>query len=236
MIINTNGVNVDTNTQRTDAEIKNLSTYSSIPTYLTLVGNVNVDMVNASLGMNNEDTIKGVGKALAMYGRYYNSSLSLTTNFANLVKCDTLSNILSNANALKEALNNTHISTLVMNNNYAKSKLLTTLNTISKSVDYNTSTDTISVSVTSAHINKTKFLVLDYSLGTPNASGCTAYIKFNGVTIANISYNASASNSFMLNLADYGITTAGTYSLVVYAKGGSGSIKTSVKVTLCTTK
>lgn len=61
--------------------------------YLALVGNANADMVDAALGKNNEDRVKSVGLALAMYARFKDPTIDIATEFPELIKCDTLSEI-----------------------------------------------------------------------------------------------------------------------------------------------
>lgn len=48
----------------------NISDSSHMASYLAFVANNNDGQVNAAFGKNNEDLVKGIGKALAMYSWY----------------------------------------------------------------------------------------------------------------------------------------------------------------------
>lgn len=89
--------------------------------YLTFVGNVNTDMVEAAFGKNNEDGIIGLGVALIMYSRYKCESLE----FKALFDCNTLSDILNSTDALAEVFNSAEITSLIKSNEYAFTLLKT---------------------------------------------------------------------------------------------------------------
>ena len=109
MIINTNGVNVDTS--RSDEEI--LSVVPNIASYLAYVGNVNADMVNSALGMNNEESVNGIGLALAMYAKYYDSTINIDDVFPNLITCSTIVDVIKNESAVEEINNNSNLYALI---------------------------------------------------------------------------------------------------------------------------
>lgn len=61
--------------------------FGSIATYISLVGNVNTNMINATLGQYNEDENIGLGKALAMYAKFKDNTIDIYEKFPNLIKC-----------------------------------------------------------------------------------------------------------------------------------------------------
>ena len=72
-----------------------------IASYLAFVGNVNADMIDAAFGKNNEDLIKNLGLQLAMYA-WYKGFEKENYTFTNLRCSETLNDIFSNINAIKE--------------------------------------------------------------------------------------------------------------------------------------
>lgn len=84
--------------------------------YLTFVANVNQNAVDAALGKGNEDRIRCLGQALALYA-WWNGE---TGDFANLQTCQSIADILGNTAAMVEALGSTSISTLLSSSDYAR--------------------------------------------------------------------------------------------------------------------
>ena len=68
---------------------------SALNSYTILVGNVNQDMVDAALGKNNENKVKGVGLALALYAKWNDPTINIDDTFSNLIKCTTLNDVMS---------------------------------------------------------------------------------------------------------------------------------------------
>ena len=64
--------------------------------YLAFVGNVNQDAIDAGLGKNNQELIRGIGFALAMYAKYKDPTINIETKFSELIKCQTLEEIINN--------------------------------------------------------------------------------------------------------------------------------------------
>lgn len=99
-----------------------IDTLTPLHSYLSLVGNVNEDMVNAALGKNNEDNVVGVGKALAMYARYKDSSIVINDKFPNLVTSNTLNDVKEEAAV--EIINDATLNSLLYVNNYMYGKVV----------------------------------------------------------------------------------------------------------------
>lgn len=104
-----------------DADAKEYAeSAAAISTYLALASNVNEDMVNAALGMNNEEYIKGVGMALAMYAKFKDPTIVINDTLLNLSKCDTLANITTDVtNELNTSITLRRLFTV---NHYARNK------------------------------------------------------------------------------------------------------------------
>ena len=94
-----------------------LSYIGTIASYFAFVGNVNTDMVSAALGMNNEDDIVGVGRALAMYARFKDPTITIDEAFSNLIKCNRLSDI--NDDVIEELNASLALRALFTGNDYA---------------------------------------------------------------------------------------------------------------------
>lgn len=84
--------------------------------YLTFVGNVNADLVASAFGKNNENNIKLVGMALAMYSDYNGENLS----FNALQKCNSLRDIHNSPDAITELFKSSAITALLRANTYTK--------------------------------------------------------------------------------------------------------------------
>ena len=197
--------------------------------YLAFVGNVNTDMVDAAFGKNNEDSVKGVGCALAMYAKYKDATIVLNESFPNLIACQSLSEIRTNANAIKEYVANSHLESFVNDSKYAFNELwIEKLNESAYAKSGSTSATTgveKSVSknlvVADEHIAGTKVFYLFYDLSR-NYSNNECRISLNGYEIDSITEDEpssvdSKSGEFILNLSDYGITEPGEYTVLLYA-------------------
>ena len=93
-------------------EIKGGDCMSSYLTFVENSANPNVDVVSAALGKGNEDEVKGVGKALAMYAWFKGE----TDEFTELQKCETLEEVTS---AMAEIGESEMILSFIKSNPYA---------------------------------------------------------------------------------------------------------------------
>lgn len=108
-------------------EVKDVQEYAEstavLSSYLALVGNVNVDLTNAALGMNNEDKILGVGKALAMYAKFKDPNLATPSEALPAVYTyDRLADF--STDAVQEVLDNSQLRALLESNKYMYEKLI----------------------------------------------------------------------------------------------------------------
>ena len=110
MIVNANGVNV----VKTDEEILNV--VPNLASYLAFVGNVNADSLDSAFGQNNESEVYGIGKALAMYAKYKEDSVS---SVENIEKCETLLDVLNDGASLYELSMCSIIQELIATSTYA---------------------------------------------------------------------------------------------------------------------
>ena len=85
---------------------------SRTSSYLAFCGNVNVTILDAAFGKNNEDEIISIGRQLAMYA-WFKGDSKVTYPFTNLLTCNTLAECLNNTNAVSEIFNNTNLSNLL---------------------------------------------------------------------------------------------------------------------------
>lgn len=197
--------------------------------YLAFVGNVNTDTVDAAFGKNNEDSIKGVGCALAMYAKYQDATIVLAESFPNLIACQSLSEIRTNANAIKEYVANSHLESFVNGTDYAFNelwikKISGAAEARSGSVTGNINvedSESISLVVTDEHIAGTKLLYLFYAVSR-NKSINECRINLNGYEVVSLSEadNSNLENKSgkrILKLSDFGITEPGEYTVLMYA-------------------
>lgn len=212
--------------------------------YLAFVGNVNTDMVDAAFGKNNEDSIKGVGCALAMYAKYKDATIELAESFPNLIACQSLSEIRTNANAIKEYTANSHLESFIDDSDYAFNELwIEKASESAKAKSGNVSgegTDedskSISLVITDEHIAGTKLLYLFYDMSrTYSANECR--ISLNGYEIASITKDDAASlkqrsGKNILKLSDFGITEPGKYTILVYAYSGHFNDQATAEFTI----
>jgi hypothetical protein len=92
-----------------EERIDYLNSLTSIPSYLTFVGNANADMIAAAFGKGNEDEVPGVGKALTMYSNYKEEALS----FRALQNCNSVIDIVNSPDAISEVLSSPSITSLM---------------------------------------------------------------------------------------------------------------------------
>lgn len=64
--------------------------------YATFVSGRTGDELDAMFGKNNEDKVKGIGLALAMYAKYKDPTINIETELSELIKCNTLEEIVNN--------------------------------------------------------------------------------------------------------------------------------------------
>lgn len=100
----------------TDDMFVDLAYTRAIGSYLAFVGNVNSDQLDAAFGKNNEETVRGIGMALAMYAKWKNPEINIATEFPNLIKCSKLGDF--SGAAVNEAKNNTDILALLNTSTY----------------------------------------------------------------------------------------------------------------------
>lgn len=197
--------------------------------YLAFVGNVNTDTVDAAFGKNNEDSIKGVGCALAMYAKYQDATIVLAESFPNLIACQSLSEIRTNANAIKEYVANSHLESFINGSDYAFNELW--IEKLSGAAEAHSGStggttnvedrESISLVVTDEHIAGTKVFYLFYDLSR-NYSNNECRINLNGYEVVSLgaadnSFLESKSGQRILKLSDFGITEPGEYTVLLYA-------------------
>lgn len=88
--------------------------------YMGFVTNTNTDSLDASFGKNNEDIIKGIGKALAMYAWFKGDSKE-EYPFSEMQKADTLNEVLNSKKSLLEFLSSSNLTSLKEASPYANS-------------------------------------------------------------------------------------------------------------------
>lgn len=185
----------------------------NVASYLTFVSDRTGAELDAAFGMNNESNMNGLGLALAMYGRYMGND----TTFTNTKKCQTIAEIFNCTITQRHSVNlqPTRVETL---------------------------TDTYSLQVTSAMLSGSTKLLMNIQCNN-RTSGITKSLTLNGVTMFSTGagthdayghYNDGSQQSFLIDLADYGITSAGTYTIAASygATGGYSSVNPGLKYTL----
>lgn len=188
----------------------------NVASYLTFVSDRTGAELDAAFGMNNEDNMNGLGLALAMYGQY----MEHASGFANLKKCQTIAEVFKCTFTRLHSVNlrPTRVETL---------------------------TDTYSLTVTSNMISGSTKLLMNIQV---NNASATAGIKSKLLTLNGVSmlgtgasahdvyghYNNGMQQSFLIDLADYGITSAGTYTIEASfgVDYGAASMDNGLKYTL----
>lgn len=192
---------------------ESISISGTMSSYLAFVGNVNIDMVNAGLGKNNEDNITGVGRALALYARYKEPTLSIDS-LPNLVLCETLTDMSNDLEVKQEILNNEYLRKFLFNNEYALNKFNPTI--LAQLIcDEPVKTDftrTASFSVTNEMLNGETLFFLE-STTTPYATMGTNYNVFINDIVVDGAMVEGEKKIIPITLSDYGITKSGTYKL-----------------------
>ena len=227
MIFNVGGDNIATNYEK------------GIASYLAFVGNVNADMVDSAFGKNNEDIVSGIGKALAMYAKYKDPTIDIDVEFPNLITSPNLNELTLDAKA--EILENSTLTNFVIGNAYAKEKFCTQIGnsiSVSKAYSGDVGTAQIDIEVTEEMLLKNDlFVYYSLSVGLSKYSdGSYANISLNDVMIENlkqvVSSTASSTKYLRLILSDYGITSPGTYPLVIKAYGPRKDVYSKANATL----
>lgn len=193
--------------------------------YLSLVGNVNANMVNAALGQNNEVAVKGVGLGLAMYMKYLNTGVILENNFPNLCLCNHITDIVGNLAVHWEIYRYTALWNFLKNNSYTSGKLFAKDFDVSVTGSYSGDGNmTKYIEITSGHLDGTKVSEMTTSFGaTKSGSG---KVTFNGVVLWEGSNSSSSKTTANLItpefLATHGITKPGSYPVNAYAHKSTG--------------
>ena len=106
-------------------EMKSLLTIDKIAplsSYLMLASSSNTDVINAALGMNNEDDVIGIGKALAMYAKFKDSTIDIDATFPELIKHDRLREF--DSLIVEEIMSNDDLKSLFDSNNFMYNSLI----------------------------------------------------------------------------------------------------------------
>lgn len=89
--------------------------------YIAFCSNVNSDSLDSAFGKNNEDSITGIGRQLAMYA-WFKGDSRITYPFSLLLQCDTLDECLTTG--MSEVANNSNVLSIILASDYGLSKLL----------------------------------------------------------------------------------------------------------------
>lgn len=108
---------LDDDSKDLESALQRVPIFSS---YLAFCGNINTNMIDAAFGKNNENRIKGVGLALAMYA-WFKGEDKDENPYTKLIKCDTLTEV--GESAIDEILNSTILYDIISKNTYANGKV-----------------------------------------------------------------------------------------------------------------
>lgn len=97
--------------------------------YFLFMGNINTELLDAAFGKNNDDEVKGIGMALAMYAKFKDPNIDFDIDFPSLIQIDKISDI--NGAALAELLTNHDLFVLCSNSTMASEILYTDSNIVS---------------------------------------------------------------------------------------------------------
>jgi len=181
--------------------------------YLTFVASQDSDTIDASFGKNNEDKVRGVGMALAMYG-WFKGLDKTDYPFTNLCKMSTLNNM--NIEVYKEIISNETLIEFVSNSKYATDKILSKILSSSyMNNDENTNQEfIINFEVTEEDLTVPFYFGFSSSTTDANLNRATVYIND---VIAQDHYKQNdgktKSAKGVEEWSKYNITSAGTYSI-----------------------
>ena len=189
-----------------------IDVFGPIPLYLTFVGNINTDMVDAAFGKNNEDNIKGVGSALAMYA-WFKGTNKVESPFTNLIKMSKLKDM--DINSFKEIVMDDYLISLIKVSPYASDMFIFNDDSLTTS-GYGSKTHNITVS----DEDLTRPFYMYTYLYTNKISGSVS------LTIGTKTYKITDSSGSQrleefMNWSDVGITSAGTYTVSMTAQSSS---------------
>lgn len=108
----------------------------AMSSYLTFVGNVNADMLDAGFGKNNEDNVKGLGKALVMYSKFKGNVSNMIESFPKLINKNSFDDILNDDDSFKELFVATDLVDLIKLSPYAYPKYLNRVDKITSDEVY----------------------------------------------------------------------------------------------------
>lgn len=91
--------------------------------YIAFCTKANTNSVESAMGKNNEDFVRGIGKALALYARFQNPDLDLETDFPNLISKGSLAEIFDDAESLNEVVSNADLYSFLNSFPYSQAYL-----------------------------------------------------------------------------------------------------------------
>lgn len=193
--------------------------------YLTFVASQDSDTLDASFGKNNEDKVRGVGMALAMYGWF--KGLDKTEHpFTDLSKMSTLN--LMSTDIYNEIMSddNFYLYDIITASPYATAKIFDLQSVSLNTADFEIPSTTVSVERTITE----QITVSEANLSAPFVASCSFTGKIDG-NVGNILFNGVAIDSYKCetdgknksskvkkNWSDYNITNPGTYELKITLK------------------
>jgi hypothetical protein len=189
--------------------------FHGISSYLAFVASQDTDTIDASFGKNNEDRMRGVGLALAMYG-WFKGLNKTKYPFTNLIKMSTLNDM--SFDVYKEIISNETLIEFVSNSEYATDKMLSKIST---SADMNNNENTDQEFIINFEVTKEDLTVpfyFEFSSSTTDANSNRATVYINDV-LAQDHYKQedgkTKSASGIEEWSKYNITSAGTYSIKI---------------------
>lgn len=197
-----------------------------------LMGNVNTTLVNAALGQSREKYIDSVGRTLALYMEYQNSSLSINDTFKNLMVCRKLTDIIGYFDAQWEIINYVTLWDFIGNNAYAKNNLIETVASVGHSVaGGREGGGTYDLVITEDFFDKSRAMELIISSSGSSNNGY-AKIQVNGFTVVNNTkhYSREVVTPELLE-SKFGITEPGTYSVYFYCFSSNSNYSHYASVT-----
>ena len=192
---------------------------SATAPYLAIVGNINLDMLNAALGQNNLEYVHGLGQAFHMYSRFKGETVSTQ----ELKTCDNWEEIDANEAAKSEILESPLLFQFIGNRDYFIPIRKIAADMSHTSTNTPLTTKTLTVTITEDMLSGAAKLICSAAY---KSMGGESHLTLNGVQIYGVSSGSTERSAiFLLDLASCGITSPGEYTLVATTRYATAYVK-----------
>lgn len=222
-------------TRDMQAATKQYADGASLESYYAFCANVNSDAIDCAFGKNNEDRIRMLGLQLAMYA-WFKGDSKTEYPFTELVKCDSLVDILTNDLAYSELISNHNALNITLLNEYAKNILTNSEELLNCGGYVSNKEYTSKINVTQEMLDGEEPLVISYNVlaetnNVGSGGSARATLKFNNKVIASeevsgVGRKSETQECLLINFEDFGITAPGEYEFTATTSGATSEANT----------